>query len=76
MSTGKNDIVTSSPFAEDGWESVLDEISAKDAATGDERMRCVTIVEAEIESGRLRGVPETAGVMIILHRIAAAISNG
>jgi hypothetical protein len=63
-------------YAEDGWESVLDGLSAKDQATMDERMRCEMVVRAEIEQGRLRGVPESAGVMIILHRIALAISNG
>ena len=72
----KNEVITSAPFAEDGWESVLDEIAAKDHAVGDERIRCGAIVQIEIEAGRARGVPETAGVMIILHRIAAAISNG
>ena len=63
-------------YAEDGWESVLDGLSAKDQATMDERMRCEMLVRAELENGRARGVPETAGVMIILHRIALAISNG
>lgn len=63
-------------YAEDGWESVLDNLSAKDEATMNERMRCELLVRAEIEQGHARGVPESAGVMIILHRIALAISNG
>jgi len=63
-------------YAEDGWESVLDALSAKDEATMTERMRCELLVRAELENGRARGVPETAGVMTILHRIALAISNG
>jgi hypothetical protein len=34
------------------------------------------LVRSEIEQGRARGIPESAGVMVILHRIALAISNG
>jgi hypothetical protein len=61
---------------EDGWEGVLDTLTAKEDATCAERMRCGMIVQDEIERGRARGVPETSGVMIILARVAMAISNG
>lgn len=61
---------------DDGWEDIERDIAAKDTATMDERTRCETLVLAEIESGRMRGIPETAGAMVVLHRIAAAIRNG
>ena len=62
----------------DGWDDVekMASGSANDEATMDERARCEALVRAELEQGRLRGVPETAGVMVILQRIAFAISNG
>jgi hypothetical protein len=60
----------------DGWDDVEAMLFAKDDATKDERSRCEAIVLGELDRGRLRGVPETSGVMRILHRIAAAIANG
>ena len=64
--------------SEDGWDDVERTLQANDAdaATMDERARCEAIVTGELERGRLRGIPETAGVMVILHRIAMAIQNG
>lgn len=63
------------PSSMDGWEEVEAMLSAKDDATAGERERCAAIVSGEIERGRLRGIPDTSGVMVILHRIVAAISN-
>lgn len=63
-------------IGDDGWDEVEKSISAVDDATMDERARCEALVRGEIDRGRLRGVPETSGVMKILYRIAAAIGNG
>jgi hypothetical protein len=60
----------------DGWDDVADMITAKDTATLDERARCEAIVRGELDRGRLRGIPESSGVMRILHHIAIAIQNG
>jgi hypothetical protein len=72
----KDEIVTSAAALEDGWDDVERMLTAKDEATSDERARCAELVAIEIENGRMRGVPDTSGVMLILHRIAAAITNG
>jgi hypothetical protein len=61
---------------EDGWDSVEAMLTASEVAAMDERARCESIVLGELDTGRMRGVPETAGVMVILHRIAGAIRNG
>lgn len=61
---------------EDGWDEVEATLCASEKAQSDERERCAAIVLGELERGRLRGVPETAGTMIILHRIVGAITNG
>jgi len=66
----------------EGWDDVLDvetRATIGDNAMEDahnERERCLGLVRAEIEEGRIRGIPETSGTMIILHRIAAAIAHG
>jgi hypothetical protein len=59
----------------DGWDDVEEMVLAKDEPMMAERDRCAAIVSGEIERGRLRGIPDTSGVMVILHRIYAAISN-
>jgi hypothetical protein len=78
MSENNQDTPLPMNVAEDGWDDVERTLQANDAdaATMDERARCEAMVQGELERGRLRGVPETSGVMIILHRIALAISSG
>jgi hypothetical protein len=62
--------------SEDGWDDVEQMIAAKDEAKTDERLRCAAIIAGELDHGRMRGVPETSGIMKILLRVQAAISNG
>lgn len=54
-----------------GWDVI-----EKEGLAAHEKTRCLNIVRIEIQVGTARGVPETSGVMKILHRIAAAIENG
>lgn len=65
---------------EKGWDAIESEqaasIEAIDDASRIETTRCLNLVEREIEEGHARGIPVTAGVMVILHRIKAAIQNG
>ena len=64
----------------EGWDQVeaaeLSSSVGMDEAKNAERERCSVVVQSEIEEGRIRGIPETSGTMIILHRIAAAIAHG
>jgi hypothetical protein len=64
------------PPDDGGWDDVEQMIAAKDEARNDERLRCAAIIAGELDHGRLRGVPETSGIMKILLRVQAAIANG
>lgn len=54
------------------WDQIMKSSDEVDA----ERARCLGIVRGEIESGRLRGAPETSGAMLLLARIVLAIERG
>lgn len=57
------------------WEQIATDASKADDAARTERAVCAALVRAEIAAGEARGVPANAAVMVILHRLAAAIEQ-
>ena len=60
-------------MADDIWAELKTESVAAGAA---ERMRCISLVKAEIEAGRAAKIPETSATMRILLRLCGAMENG
>ena len=59
--------------SDDLWKDVADDNAASALA---ERLRCVSIVQAEQDRGAAAGLSSSAPVMRILARVVAAILQG